>query len=95
MQFQFFGGGNGYPGYAPAAAGNNPSTYAAFVAGQTGIDPNTPLNQIGTTDPTADTSTVDASVFDTGSITDVLGSIDPLWIAGAAAVGVALWAWAA
>jgi hypothetical protein len=32
--------------YAPAAAGNNPALYAANVSAATGIDPNTPLNQV-------------------------------------------------
>lgn len=44
--YQFFGGGNGYPGYAPAADSNSPNTYAVFVGQQTGIDPNTPLNTV-------------------------------------------------
>jgi hypothetical protein len=46
---QFFGGGLGYPGYAPAADSNSPSTYAAFVSSQLGIDPTVPLNSL---DPT-------------------------------------------
>lgn len=49
---QFFAGEPGvYAGYASAgsSASNNPAAYASFVAGQVGIDPNTPLNQI---DPT-------------------------------------------
>jgi hypothetical protein len=32
--------------YAPAAAGNNPAVYTANVARATGVDPNTPLNQV-------------------------------------------------
>ena len=43
---QFFGGGNGYPGYAPSADSNNPAAYAAFVASQTGIPESVPLNQL-------------------------------------------------
>jgi hypothetical protein len=44
---EFFGGKPGvYAGYAPAADSNQPTTYANFVAGQVGIDANTPLNQI-------------------------------------------------
>jgi hypothetical protein len=47
--YQFFGGGLGYPGYAPTGDSNTPNTYAVFVAGQLGIDPNVPLNSL---DPT-------------------------------------------
>lgn len=43
---EFFGGGKGYPGYAPKTDRNDPETYAANVASWTGIDPNTPLNKI-------------------------------------------------
>jgi hypothetical protein len=44
--YQFFGGGLGYPGYAPAADANSPNTYAVFVASQLGIDPTVPLNSL-------------------------------------------------
>lgn len=44
--YQFFGGGLGYPGYAPAADSNSPNTYAVFVAAQLGIDPTVPLNSL-------------------------------------------------
>jgi hypothetical protein len=53
---QFFAGqrdanGNvipgGYPGYAPSGDSNTPSAYAARVASDVGIDPNTPLNALG------------------------------------------------
>lgn len=30
---QFFAGGGGYPGYAPAAGGNDPTSYANYVVG--------------------------------------------------------------
>jgi len=41
---EFFGGKVGvYPGYAPAAAGNDPESYASFVAGRTGIPLDVPL----------------------------------------------------
>ncbi len=44
---EFFAGKPGvYPGYAPAAAGNDPATYAANVSRWTGISPGVPLNQI-------------------------------------------------
>ena len=43
---EFFGGGKGYGGWAPASDKNKPSAYAAAIARQLGIDPNTPLNQI-------------------------------------------------
>ena len=44
---EFFAGKKGvYPGWAPKADKNNPAAYAAWVASQLGIDPNTPLNQL-------------------------------------------------
>jgi len=52
---EFFAGKPGvYPGYAPQADSNNPNQYAAFVASQLGIDPNTPLSDLvsGNTDST-------------------------------------------
>jgi len=51
---QFFGGGpmasgGYYPGYAPAAAGNDPATYAANVAAWAGgIPTDVPLNTLDT-----------------------------------------------
>lgn len=39
--------GTNYPGYAPSADNNNVSNYVNFLSSQLGIDPNTPLNQIG------------------------------------------------
>jgi hypothetical protein len=56
--YQFFGGGLGYPGYAPAADSNQPAAYANFVAAQTGIDPNVPLNSL---DPNSFASTAATS----------------------------------
>lgn len=44
--YEFFGGGKGYYGYAPAKDGNNPTHYAEVVGGAVGIDPNVPLNQV-------------------------------------------------
>ncbi len=50
---QFFCGAPGvYAGYAPNAGGNDCQGYAAFVAGQLGIDPSIPLNQADTGTPT-------------------------------------------
>ena len=44
---EFFAGKPGvYPGYAPAADSNQPYVYASNVSQWTGIDPNTPLNQL-------------------------------------------------
>lgn len=44
---EFFGGKPGvYPGYSPGSDGNDPRGYAQYVAGQTGIDPTTPLNSV-------------------------------------------------
>lgn len=74
---QFFAGGNGYSGYASAGAGNDPATYTANVASWTGIDPNTPLNQISS--PFAGSSTqplIDLSgAASTASTADILSSI--------------------
>ena len=55
--------------YAPAADNNNPATYAATVAAQLGVDPNTPLSVLAAAESTpapSDTSG-DASI-DPGSI---------------------------
>ena len=47
---EFFAGKPGvYAGYSPSADGNQPAAYAAFVAGQIGVDVNIPLNSL---DPT-------------------------------------------
>lgn len=62
--YQFFGGGNGYPGYAPAADSNSPNTYAQFVAGRLGIDPSTPLNQVDPNSMTAATPAAPAPSCD-------------------------------
>lgn len=44
---EFFAGKPGiYPGYAPASDRNNPDQYARYVAGQTGIPVDKPLNQV-------------------------------------------------
>jgi hypothetical protein len=45
---QFFGGKPGvYPGYAPSADSNNPTSYAANVSSWTGVnDVNTPLSRL-------------------------------------------------
>lgn len=44
---EFFGGKPGvYSGYAPSSDGNQPKQYAAFVAGRTGVDPDTPLTEL-------------------------------------------------
>ena len=85
---QFFAGGNGYPGYAPSSDSNDPARYAAFVAQQTGIDPNTPLNALGTTtpEPAACDPSVDptCNAADTGSDG---GLMSVLLVAGVAIVG--------
>ena len=49
---EFFAGKPGvYAGYSPSADGNAPIAYAAFVASRVGVDPNTPLNQVGASPP--------------------------------------------
>lgn len=74
---QFFAGAPGvYAGYAPAAAGNDPVTYAANVSAWTGIDPNVPLNQIssaGTSSPMSTASTAVSSDGTTQPLIDLTG----------------------
>jgi hypothetical protein len=49
---EFFGGKPGvYGGYAPAADANNPTGYAAYVAGQTGIPQTVPLDTLNANGP--------------------------------------------
>ena len=68
---QFFGGvAGGYPGYAPAAAGNDPTVYASNVSNWTGIDPTLPLNQADPNllfSPTFGVSASATNVVDQGS----------------------------
>lgn len=75
---EFFGGqrdaaGNvvsgGYPGYAPAAGGNNPANYATTVAGWVGIDPTAPLNTL------ADAQAPSAAAPPPSTLADTIGSI--------------------
>ena len=68
---QFFGGQTGvYPGYAPAAAGNDPTNYANTVASWLGIDPSTPLSAVATSGASDSfgSSTIDTSTLDTGAL---------------------------
>lgn len=95
---QFFGGGNGYPGYAPSADSNNPAQYAAFVASKAGIPADTPLNQLAGSqasgNPSLDTS--GGSLFDSTASQSVdistssqpSSGMDPL-VLGGLALGVA------
>ena len=90
---QFFAGLPGvYAGYAPSSDANNPAQYASFVSGQTGIDPNTPLDQVlsGAAGPPAassDTGSVDSSSPDSSAPTgDSLATVGILAAAGLAAV---------
>jgi opacity protein-like surface antigen len=62
--------------YAPAADNNNPAQYAATVAAQLGVDPNTPLSVLaagGSTPASPDTSGGGAGTDTSG---DSSGSID-------------------
>jgi hypothetical protein len=78
---EFFAGKPGvYPGYAPSADANNPAAYAAFVASQTGADPNTPLNSLLIPSPTP-TDSPGASIpgptlADSSSPFDWTGGVD-------------------
>ena len=49
---EFFGGKPAvYAGYAPAGDANHPDQYATTVGGWLGIDPDTPLTQLGDENP--------------------------------------------
>lgn len=87
---EFFAGKPGvYAGYAPSADSNDPARYAAFVASQTGADPNVPLNSLlSPSDGSipAPLPSVDPSVFDwTGS-----GDTQEAGISSGALIGLAL-----
>ena len=92
---EFFGGKQGvYAGYAPAADSNNPTSYAATVAGWLGIDPNTQLSSLGSGADTgsgaADAGAVDASGNPID--TSVAGLSSAAWV-GLGIAGLAvLWA---
>ena len=99
---EFFAGKPGvYAGYAPSADSNDPAHYAAFVASQTGADPNVPLNFL--LSPSSDTSGVSipappssdsSSVFDwtgSGDTSQPADSSGVLIGAAVAAAGLILW----
>ncbi len=87
---EFFAGKPGvYPGYAPAADSNTPASYAAFVSARTGIDPNTPLNQLSGGDSSCD-PTVDPNCYVPDD--SMLSGIDTTTLAIIAGVGLlAIW----
>lgn len=78
---EFFAGKPGvYAGYASAGAGNDPYTYAANVGSWTGIDPDVPLDQIGSVNaPIVGSSTqplIDLSgAASSASTADILSSL--------------------
>ena len=91
---EFFAGKPGvYAGYAPAADSNDPSSYAASVAGWLGIDPNTPLGalQAGSGGSVApDTASVSDSLMPSDG--SVAGLSPVAWLAlGIAGIGL-VWA---
>jgi hypothetical protein len=100
---EFFAGGQGYPGYAPAADSNLPYQYAATVGGWLGVDPSVPLNQLGRpnggSQPIVDV-TGDASTLPTPSILSQLSAAatsvgidptDPVTIVSGLAIAAALY----
>ena len=101
---EFFAGKPGvYAGYAPSADSNNPTQYAAFVASQTGADPNVPLSSLLAGDSGSGTAPVDLTIAAgsidpiTGLPLDAAGSTSSLsssaWIGiGIGAAALALWA---
>lgn len=85
--------------YAPAAAGNNTPVYIANVAAATGIDPNTPLNQIPS--PTAspevlaqtpgfDVSSAFGDDSDTSTLSFGTGVLSDQGLSGGALAGLLL-----
>ena len=90
---QFFAGGNGYPGYAPSADSNNPTSYANGVASAVGIPTNVPLSQLqssydsgASTSAPLDLSTLD--IPDTSSSDTSSTDYTPYLIAGVAALAL-------
>jgi hypothetical protein len=107
---QFFAGEPGvYAGYAPSADSNNPTQYAATVAGWMGIDPTVPLSTLagGSVAAPLDTSTLapavgsddsgtpaDSSSSDDSALTADVGVSSTVLVGGAIALaGLAVW-WA-
>ena len=94
---QFFAGGTSssgsyYPGYAPAAAGNDPATYASNVALWVGIPADIPLNQIDPNSlttglPTSGDGIPADSSMDDGSVVLTDGSVV------LTDSGIPTWAW--
>lgn len=91
---EFFRGGKGYGGYAPAADSNNPDRYAATVASWLGISPDVPLssalgadgsNPFAPSDPTAEGADLTAA--------DLTPSISSAVIEAAAVVGAIAFGW--
>ena len=97
---EFFAGKPGvYAGYAPSADANNPTQYAATVAGWMGIDPTVPLASLSSTDlsSTADLAVVDGGADvapDAGSDGSTGSGLSVALVAGLtlAAVGLVIWA---
>lgn len=90
---EFFGGKPGvYAGYAPAGDSNNPSGYAATVAGWLGIDPSVPLASVspGGGSLPVDSWPTDTSV-DPGSTQGAGLSLGAMLALGIAGIGL-LWA---
>jgi hypothetical protein len=99
---EFFAGKPGvYAGYAPSSDANNPAAYAAFVASQTGADPNTPLNSLLAGSPAAapsdgSTPADSSSPFDwTGGVDTSSGSDSSGLVIGLAVAAAGLLVWMA
>ena len=94
---QFFGGGTSssgsyYPGYAPAAAGNDPTTYASNVALWAGIPADVPLNQIDPSSLTTALPTPGDGIPTDGSTPDY-GSYGSDGSVAVTDSGIPTWAW--
>ena len=96
---EFFAGKPGvYAGYAPSADSNNPTQYAATVAGWMGIDPTVPLASLSSTGAAAVAGTggevAADTAYDVGLDESAGAGLSVPLVAGLtlAAVGLVIWA---
>lgn len=101
---EFFGGKIGvYPGYAPAADGNRPRTYAQTVARWLGISTDQPLSEISPGQPAPAASSpalpaysIPGLSIDIPDLTEI-GAELPGWVplaaAAVGAVSLIVWLW--
>jgi hypothetical protein len=93
---EFFAGKPGvYAGYAPSSDSNNPAGYAAFVASQTGADPNVPLSSLLAGDPGSGTAAVDPTAAADSTVDTSGGGLSTTAWVGLAVAAAGLLVWAA